>query len=91
MNTLIDMTVPYKIPEAGVIRSLRVIQPPRAYKWRISFSAVPKTGRFIFMRFARPTDRKVKGAESRSRFYVIKVLICGSFIFRPFFILVSLR
>ena len=36
-------------------------------KWRIGI--VSKQGNQIFMRYAKSTDKKIKGAESRSEYY----------------------
>lgn len=44
-------------------------QPPQGAKWRVSHEKL-KNGNYLFMRFAKTTDRKIKGAESRSKFYV---------------------
>jgi len=42
--------------------------PPQGAKWRKALE--PLKGRDLYMRFARKADRKIKGAESRSKFYV---------------------
>jgi hypothetical protein len=42
--------------------------PPQGTKWRKAFQ--PLKGKDLYMRFARKADKKIKGAESRSKFYV---------------------
>jgi hypothetical protein len=37
-------------------------------KWRVGLAA--KNGNLIYMRYAKNTDKKIKGAESRSKYYV---------------------
>lgn len=43
-------------------------KPPQGTKWRIGAKSIK--GYQIYMRYARKIDRKQKGAESRSKFYV---------------------
>lgn len=76
VNALKSMSIPYN--EDGdndqitkdkdqTLKSLR--KPPQGAKWRIG--AKSAKGYHIFMRFVRlKSDRKRKGAESRSKYYV---------------------
>jgi hypothetical protein len=43
--------------------------PPQGNKWRVTLDRLKNKNK-VFMRFVKKTDRKVKGAESRSKFYV---------------------
>jgi hypothetical protein len=56
------------------IQQLRGVRgrPPRGFKWRVSTQpALPKSRNNLFLRFIRKqTDRKRKGAEAKSIFYV---------------------
>ncbi len=42
--------------------------PPAGQKWRVGAQA--KNGNLVYIRYAKNTDKKVKGAESRSKYYV---------------------
>lgn len=66
-NALLHISQPY---EFATIFGKREILPPQGSKWRRATNLVK--GKFqLYMRFVRlKTDRKIKGAESRSKFYV---------------------
>jgi hypothetical protein len=76
VNALKNMSIPYNEDGGNdqvtkdkdqTLKSLR--KPPQGTKWRIG--AKSAKGYHIFMRFVRlKSDRKRKGAESRSKYYV---------------------
>lgn len=71
LNALIDLTEPYDSEAEKTSLTLETqIVPPKSFKWRKSLKKIEKTGNFMYVRFVRRSDRKVKGAESRSQFYV---------------------
>lgn len=67
-NALLYMTRPYDTASLNNNKKERL--PPQGSKWRKSIDLAH--GKYqLYMRFVRvKTDRKIKGAESRSKFYV---------------------
>ena len=73
INALLGMSIPYdensdrQTDKNQTLKSLR--KPPQGTKWRIGAKSIK--GYHIYMRFVRiNSDRKKKGAESRSKYYV---------------------
>ena len=73
-NALLGMSLPYnedthswKSDLEQTLKSIR--KPPQGTKWRMGAKSLK--GYYIYMRFVRlKSDRKRKGAESRSKYYV---------------------
>jgi hypothetical protein len=74
LNALLGMSLPYDEDSDSerkdiehTLKSIR--KPPQGTKWRIGAKSIK--GYHIYMRFVRiKSDKKRKGAESRSKYYV---------------------
>jgi hypothetical protein len=71
LRCVCDMTARFDPDDVQQLRAVRG-RPPRGFKWRVSREpALPKSRKNLFVRFIRKqTDRKRKGAEAKSMFYV---------------------
>ena len=67
-NALLGMSIPYDDARHNELAGKGERKPPQGTKWRLS--ARSAKGYHVFMRFVRLSDRKRKGAEQRSKFYV---------------------
>jgi hypothetical protein len=74
INAMIELSSPYDEIESTKFKSDEILSqknnrlPPQGCKWRIAIR--PLKGHMIYMRFVKNTDRKTKGAESKSQYYV---------------------